>query len=394
MENNHVHDVVVVGAGPAGLSAAYELAQVGLKPLVLERTPEVGDVWRHHYDGVHLNSGRYFSALAGSKFPLSAGAWPSREEVVRLLETFPSRGGFTVQTNIDIEQVNYDRERDLWIITSSDGKRFESRAVVMAIGGCRIPVIPQWEGIETFPGEIIHSSKFKNAKDFAGKHVLVIGTGNSSAEIASRLTEYASSVTVSGRTPPHILPKSIFGIPLIGIGVWTRYWPSALVDRILSFLQRSMIGDLSAHGLPYPTLPLSKQYAINNVVPILYRPFVDDVRAGRIKIVGPIQKISGRTVHVLRSIATSPNSDNTLITLEADAIIAGTGFRTGISKLVPIPGITDENDRSVISGAHEFKDAPRLYFIGQVNPLSGLFREIRLEAGRIAKKIRKQLGAG
>jgi putative flavoprotein involved in K+ transport len=87
-------------------------------------------------------------------------------------------------------------------------------------------------------------------------------------------------------------------------------------------------------------------------------------------------------------------STHSLTTLEPDVIIAGTGFRTGISKLVQVPGITDENDRSVISGDQEFKDAPRLYFIGQVNPLSGLLREIRLEAGRIAKKIKQQLAAG
>ncbi|GKS70261.1 predicted flavoprotein CzcO associated with the cation diffusion facilitator CzcD [Nitrosomonas sp. PY1] len=391
MKHNDIHDVIVVGAGPAGLSAAYELTRIGLNPLVLERTPAVGDVWRNHYDGVCLNSGRYFSALSGSKFPLSAGSWPSREEVVRLLETFPSRGGFTVQTSIDIAQVNYDRERNLWIVTSSDGKHFESRCVVMAVGSCRIPIIPKWDGLESFTGEIIHSSKFKSAKDFTGKHVLVVGTGNSAAEIASRLTKYASSVIVSGRTPPHILPKSIFGIPLIAIGVWTRHWPAAAVDRILNFLQRTMVGDLSAYGLPYPNMPLSQQFDINNVVPILYRPFVDDVRAGRIKIVGPIQEITGQAVHVLSTMTASPNGEQTLTTLEPDVIIAGTGFRTGISKLVQIPGIADEKDRSLISGDQEYKDAPRLYFIGQINPLSGLLREIRLEAERIAKKIQQQL---
>lgn len=391
MENNDIHDVIVVGAGPAGLSAAYELVREGLQPLVLERTSAVGDVWRNHYDGVCLNSGRFFSALPGNKFPLSAGSWPSREEMVHLLETFLERGGFAVHTSIDIKQVNYDSVRNLWIVTSTDDTRFESRTVVMAVGTCRVPIIPKWEGMDTFPGEIIHSSKFKSAKDFDGKRVLVIGTGNSAAEIASRLVGHASDVTVSGRTPPHILPKSIFGIPLIGIGVWTRCWPTAVVDRILSFLQHSMIGDLSAHGLPYPTMPLSKQYAINNVVPILYRPFVDDVRAGRIRIVGPVQKITGRTVHVLRTLTTSLNSVDSLAMLEPDAIIAGTGFRTGFSKLIQVPGIADENDRPVIVGDQELKSAPRLYLIGQVNPLSGLLREIRLEAGRIARKIKKQL---
>lgn len=312
---------------------------------------------------------------------------------MHLLETFPARGGFTVQTGIEIKKVSYDRNRDIWLITSSDGRQFESRAVVMAIGTCRIPVIPEWEGREAFPGEIIHSSKFKRAQDYAGKHVLVIGSGNSAAEIASRLTEYASSVAMSVRTPPYFLPKSIYGIPIVGLGIGLKHLPNNLVDMLLSFLQRRTIGDLTAYGLPFPTMPLTRQYAINNVVPILYGPFANDVRAGRIKIVGPIQKISGRMAHVLNTVGTAQDSDNTVTTLEPDVIVAGTGFRTGVPELVQIPGIADEKGRPKISGDQEFEGAPRLYFIGQVNPLSGQLREIRIEAGKIARKIRKQIGA-
>ena len=158
MKADNVYDVTVIGAGPAGLSAAYELTKAGLAPLILERTPAVGDVWRNHYDGLRLNTGRFFSALPGSKFPRSVEAWPTRDEVVRLLETFPARGGFNVQTGIEIKKVNYDRNHDIWLITSNDNRQFESRAIVIAIGTCRIPVIPEWEGKETFSGEIIHSS--------------------------------------------------------------------------------------------------------------------------------------------------------------------------------------------------------------------------------------------
>lgn len=390
---NNIHDVAVIGAGPAGLSVAYELTKAGLTSLVLERTPAVGDVWRSHYDGLRLNTGRFFSALPGSKFPRSAGAWPSRDAVVHLLETFPARGGFTVRTGIEIDKVSYDRVRDIWLIASNNHQQFESRAVVVAVGTCRIPVIPEWEGKETFQKKIIHSSKFKRAQDYAGKHVLVIGSGNSAAEIASRLTEYANSVTMSVRTPPHFLPKSIFGIPIVGLGIGLRYLPNNLVDRLLSFLRRRTTGDLTPYGLPLPKMSLTKQYAINNVVPILYGPFADNVRAGRIKIVGSIQKISDRKVHVLNTVGTAQDSDNTITVLEPDVIVAGTGFRSGISKLVQISGITDEKDRTKISGDQEFEKAPRLYFIGQVNPLSGQLREIRLEAGRIARKIRKQIEA-
>lgn len=392
MKVSDIHDVAVIGAGPAGLSVAYELTKAGLAPLVLERTPAVGDVWRNHYEGLRLNTGRFFSKLPGSKFPRSAGAWPSRDAVVHLLETFPARGGFAVQTGIEIKTVSYDHDRDSWLITSSDNQQFESRAVVMAIGTCRIPLIPDWTGKETFPGEIVHSARFKRAQDYAGKHVLVIGSGNSAAEIASRLTEYASSVTVSVRTPPYFLPKSIGRIPFVGWGIWLKHLPDNLIDRLLSFLQRRTTGDLTAYGLPFPVMPLTRQYAISNVVPILYGPFADDVRAGRIKIVGPIQKISGRTVHVLSTVGTAPEEGNAPVTtLEPDVVVAGTGFRTGISELVQIPGIADEKGRSKISGDQEFEGAPRLYFIGQINPLSGQLREIRLEAGRIARKIKKRL---
>lgn len=165
---------------------------------------------------MRLNSGRFFSALPGSKFPLSAGGWPSRDEVVSLLETFPARGGFTVQTGIEVEKVSHDRERDIWLITSNDNRQFESRAVVIAAGANRIPIIPEWEGKNTFTGTIIHSSQFKSAQDYAGKHVLVVGSGNSAAEIASRLAKYADSVTMSVRTPPKSCPKVFTAYPSLG----------------------------------------------------------------------------------------------------------------------------------------------------------------------------------
>lgn len=196
---------------------------------------------------------------------------------------------------------------------------------------------------------------------------------------------------MSIRTPPQILPKSIYGIPLIGIGVWTSRLPRAWVDTLLALLRRTMIGDLSAYGLPSPTLPMSKQYAINNVVPILYYPFVEDVRAGRIKIIGTIQKIANQDVEVLSTVSAIQNTGGTTTILQPDVIVAGTGFRTGFSELIQVPGIINERGKPVVTSDQEFPQAPRMYFIGQVNPLSGQLNEIRQEAGKIARKLRTQL---
>lgn len=393
MKMTGMHDVTVIGAGPAGLAAAYELKKIGLDPLVLEKTAAVGDVWRNHYDGVRLNTGRFFSHLPGNPFPRSAGGWPSRDEVVRILETFPERGGFKVRTGIDIGKVEYDRQRDTWLISSQDGEAFESRAVVVATGCACIPVIPKWEGMKTFPGEIIHSSKFRNAKTYAGKDVLVVGSGNSAAEIASRLAGYAKTVTLSVRTPPHILPKSVFGIPLAGIGIALRPLPPAWTDGVLNVLRRLFIGNLAPYGLPFPASPVSEQFARTQVVPIVYDPFAEDIRAGRIRVVGQIRKIEGQTVHAFDSIEAKPHESTQEAALNVDAIVAGTGFRIGLTKLIQVPSITTGDDRPVAQGEHEFPDAPRLYIIGHFVPLSGYLREIRLDAGRIATKIGKQLAA-
>jgi len=391
MEMSSVHDVAVIGAGPAGLSTAYELKRIGLDPLVLEKTAAVGDVWRNHYDGVRLNTGRVLSQLPGNPFPRSAGGWPSRDEVVRVLETFPERGGFKVRTGINIEKVEYERQRNTWTLSSQDGEMFESRAVVVATGCACTPIIPQWEGMETFPGEILHSSKFKNAKPYAGKDVLVVGSGNSAAEIASRLAECAKTVTLSVRTLPHILPKSVFGISLAGIGVALRPLPPAWTDVILNALRRLFIGDLTPYGLPFPESPVSQQFARTQVVPIVYDRFAEDIRAGRIRVVGQIRKIEGQTVHVFNSIGAKPHEPQEEATLNVDAIVAGTGFRSGLTRLIQVPGITTEEDRPVVQGDHEFPGAPRLYIIGHFVPLSGYLREIRLDAGRIARRIGKQL---
>lgn len=386
-----VHDVVVVGGGPAGLSAAYELVRAGVTPVVLEKTPAVGDVWRHHYDGLRLNTGRYFSSLPGTTFPKAAGAWPTRDDLVNVLETFPQRGGFNVQTGVDVGAIDYDARADLWTVTTTAGVRYVARSIVVATGTARIPVMPQWDGIDQYTGTLLHSSTFKHAAQYAGKKVLVVGSGNSAAEIASRLSAYASEVVLSIRTPPHILPKRVLGIPLAGLGVLMRRWPTALSDRVLALLQRVYVGDLSAYGIPGPRAAVSVKFNRTHVTPTLYPGFAKDIRQGKIRIVGPVHHIDANHVHVWKTIGDAQQTNGQVDTLAPDVIVAGTGFRTGIASLVNIAGVTDASDIPVVTGATDNPRAPRLYFIGQSNPLSGQLREIGLEAPLIARRVQQVL---
>jgi putative flavoprotein involved in K+ transport len=388
---NHINDVVVVGAGPGGLSAGWELVRAGFKPLILERTAAVGDVWRNHYDGLKLNTGRVMSQLPGSLIPRSAGAWPTRDDLVQLLESMPARGGYKVVTGAEVIRIERSLVTGLWLINLADGRTYRTHAVVVATGGSRVPFRPIWEGEDSFKGRILHSSEFKNAKDFEDQRVLVVGCGNSAAEIASRLTEYASEVFCSVRTPPHLLPKSIFGVPMAGWGLILRYLPARISDTLLFWVQRLAIGNLSRFGLPLPTTRLSIKFCQTNVVPTLYASFSNDVRAGRIRILGKMVRFNHNSVVVDEHVATKDQSYVKQISLPVDSVISGTGFRTGLEDLIPIAGLFDINGIPKVTGEQESPLAPGLYFIGQSNPLSGQLREIRIEAFRIAQKLKKSL---
>ncbi len=387
-----LHDVIVVGAGPGGLSAAWELVQAGLRPLVLERTAAVGDVWRHHYNGLRLNTGRVLSRLPGSQLPLSAGGWPTRDDLVRLLESMPARGGFGVQTGVEVKRIAQDAARSLWQVSDAQGRTYTGRAVVVATGGAGQPVQPQWEGQASFRGRVLHSSAFRDAQEFAGQRVLVVGCGNSAAEIASRLTRHASAVICAVRTPPHLLPKSVLGVPMAGWGLLLRHLPDRVSDTLLYWLQKTAIGDLGPYGLPLPPTRLSVKFRQTQVVPTLYVPFSQDVRAGRIRIVGQLRRFSARSVVVDERVAASAQSAPKPVELTIDSVIVGTGFRTGLEALLDVPGLIDADGRPAVTGAQEFAAAPRLYFIGQHNPLTGQLREIRIEARRIARALGRQLG--
>lgn len=146
----------------------------------------MGDVWRNHYDGLRLNTGRWFSTLPGVRFPKSAGLWPER-------------GKFAVRTDCEIMSIEYDQLNSIWVVTCKSNEKIRSKALVAATGSSRIPVIPvipEWDGSVQFKGTITHSANFQNAPKYKDKHVLVVGSGNSSCEIACRLLPYAASVSL------------------------------------------------------------------------------------------------------------------------------------------------------------------------------------------------------
>ena len=179
-------DAIIIGAGPAGLATAAALQARGLNAAILEKSDAVGAVWRRHYDRLHLHTDRARSGLPGLPIPKAYGRYPSRAQVVEYLEAYAAK--FALKPVFNAPVCAMRRDGRAWRAEAGENSR-TAPIVVVATGLADYPHSPTWPGMETFGGPILHSSVYRNPAPFAGKRVLVVGYGNSGAEIALDLAE-------------------------------------------------------------------------------------------------------------------------------------------------------------------------------------------------------------
>ncbi|MGA5123706.1 flavin-containing monooxygenase [Streptomyces pseudogriseolus] len=368
--------VYVVGGGPGGLSVAYALRARGVRAVVLERSTRVGDSWRRHYDRLHLHTTRRRSALPGLPMPRRFGRWPSRDDVVRYLEKYAEHHRLEIVTGVEVSRVERTPDGTGWLLRATGGRELTGAAVVVATGFNHTPRIPDWPGRETYTGEFLHASRYRNAKPFAGRDVLVAGVGNTGAEIAVDLVEGgASRVRLAVRTPPHIVRRSTAGWPAQYSGILVRRLPVPLVDRISRLQARIAVPDLSEHGLPRPETGLYSR-VMEGAIPVQDVGLIDAVRKGAVEVVAAVKGFEEGEVLLADGERVAP-----------DAVIAATGYERGLEGLVGGLGVLDDRGRPVAHGARTPAGAPDLYFTGFTNPISGNLREMALDARRIARAI-------
>jgi cation diffusion facilitator CzcD-associated flavoprotein CzcO len=178
-------DAVVIGAGPAGLAVARQLDyQHGIKALVVDRAAAPAISWRRRYDNFRLNTTGFLSHLPGQRIPLNAGRWPTKEDMVRYFDHYVARQNIAIMLGCEVHRV--DRVGGVWRLATSSGE-IRTPAIVLATGNYSAPTIPAWPGLSRFSGEIVHSGDFTNAWPYRGRDVLVVGAGNSAADIAVQL---------------------------------------------------------------------------------------------------------------------------------------------------------------------------------------------------------------
>ncbi|MFJ9740599.1 flavin-containing monooxygenase [Streptomyces sp. NPDC101166] len=379
---NHAdRPVYVIGGGPGGLAAAYALRERGIRAVVVEKADRVGTSWRRHYDRLHLHTTRRLSALPGLALPRRFGRWVARDDVVRYLEKYAEHHDLELVTGVEVSRVERSPDGTGWLLRASGGRELTGAAVVVATGYNHTPSLPDWPGLADYPGELVHASDYRDGAPYAGRDVLVVGVGNTGAEIAVDLVERgAARVRLAVRTVPHIVRRSTAGWAAQYSGILVRRLPVGLVDRLSRVMAKASVPDLSAHGLPRPDTGLYTR-ARQGAIPVQDVGLIDAVRAGKVEIVAAVEGFEdGKVVLVDGS------------RVEADAVIAATGYERALEDLVGHLGVLDERGRPLAHGGRAPKDAPGLYFTGFTTPISGTLREVGLDAERIAKAVRRHLG--
>jgi putative flavoprotein involved in K+ transport len=367
------YEVVIVGAGSAGLATAALLQRDGLRPLVLEAGPEPGAAWRGRYDRLRLHTPRLLSGLPGLRIPRRYGRWVRRDDLLEYFRDYTAEHDLEVRLNCRVERLEPS-----WTLHTSDGP-IEAEHVVVATGYNGAPFVPDWPGRESFTGELIHSSEYRNPQPFRDRDVLVVGAGNSGAEIAHDVADGgAARARLSVRTPPQIVRRATLGVPAQLLGMAIRKMPPGWVDPFTKAQRRVAIPDLSAQGLPRPEHGVRTAFLTTGTTPILDVGIVAAVRRGRVEVVAAVEGFEGADVLIADGSRIRP-----------DAVIAATGFRVGLEPLVGELGVLGRR------GLPERTDGepalPGLWFVGFTPTLGGQLREGSLAARRVAAALAAEL---
>ena len=342
-------DVLVIGAGQAGLGAAYWLARrTSLSCLVVDGAERLGDSWRRRWDSLVLFTPRRFSSLPGSRMPRGSGAYASKDETADYLQVYAERHRLPVRLGTRVRSLR--KEHDGFIADTTTG-RIRARQVVIASGPYTRPSVPQAAAALAPSVQQLHSSQYRRPDDLPGDEVLVVGAGNSAAQLAVELSA-TRRVTVAAPGGMWFLPARILGVSL--------YW--------WIFLTGILNGRSST-----PTSRLVRRRGDG----IIGRELQELVAAGRVRMLEQrVVAADGRAVRLEDGTAVRP-----------DAVLWCTGFRPELSWL-DVAGAVDEHGRPVHDAGRS--PVPGLHWIGlpwQTRLNSGIIDGIDRDAQALVRRL-------
>ena len=368
-------EVLVVGAGPAGLAVAAMLRAKGRAALVIEKAGEVGASWRRHYERLHLHTVKGLSALPGLPFADDAPRYVPRRAVVDYLVAYAARA--QIAPLFGEEAMAIEREGDgRWRTSTRAGRSFRSAAVVLATGANDVPFVPEIEGRAAFAGTVVHSRDYRSGAPFAGRRVLVVGMGNTGAEIALDLAESGAAPALSVRSPVNIVHRDVLGRPTQQTSLMLSRLPTRLGDALASFLCDVTVGDIGRYGLRRSRVSPMKELREHGRTPVIDVGTLARIASGEIAVYPGL----GRLVADGAEFVDGRSA-------RFDAVVLATGYRSRVAALlagcdVPVDDSGLPRD-PVGTGA-----LAGIYFIGfDTRQAGGLLRTIGQQAVDIAARI-------
>lgn len=367
-------NTIIIGAGPAGLAIAAHLRKRNLDFEIVEQSNKIANSWHNHYDRLCLHTVKQFSNLPYVPFPTHYPLYVTRLELVEYYENYAKQ--FNIQPHFGETVENIVKVDDKWQVTTANKTTFLASNVVIATGTNRTPNVPTWEGQESFEGEIIHSRFYKNPTTYKGKKVLVVGMGNTGAEVALDLSEHGVDTSLSVRSPISIIPRDVNGRPVQVTAKQLAKLPKWLAQWISKQIRKIVIGDLTKHGVPISTMDPTEQLITTGKTPVIDLGTAKHIKQGKIKVFPNVDQFYNTGIQFKDGVKQ-----------DFDVVLLATGYRADVEKMVE--KMTNQLDKynlpkeKVATNYHK-----GLYFIGYDNyKLGGLLGTIFTDSELIAEAI-------
>ncbi|XP_047308976.1 probable indole-3-pyruvate monooxygenase YUCCA10 [Impatiens glandulifera] len=358
-DKQRCYKVIIVGAGPSGLAMAASLNILSIPNVILERDNCFAPLWQNKtYDRLKLHVAKSFCELPHMPYPKSYPTYVSRKELVQYLDHYINHFKITPRYNRFVESADYVEFESTkkWNIkarniNSEEMEEYSCDFLIVATGENGDAFIPNVEGLETFVGEVIHTTQYKSGERYAGKNVLVVGSGNSGMQIALDLANHGAKTSIVVKSDMHILWSEATNVGLYLLKYISVYW----VDSLLVMLSKLKYGnDLSKYGFKRPKEGPFLMKDKYGKYPIIDIGTMDKIKSGQIQVLPLIMEIKGSEV-----------SFNNGKSYSFDVIIFATGFKRSTNKwLKGDDYLLNEDGLSKPSFPNHWKGQNGLYCVG------------------------------
>lgn len=389
-------DVLVIGAGPAGIAAAYALQQAGIRYKVVDRADRPGITWDSLYPSLTLNTTRFYSHMPGMRFPLHYGFFPTAKQYYTYLRKFIARHNFNIQLNTDVYRVA--PEGSYWRVEMNTGV-YLYKTVISATGIFGNPVMPAIPGMADFRGELYHAHDFKDPAQVKGKRVLVVGSGPSGVDIAVAAAEVAAEVQIAIRSGITLKRRYPFGMPAHFWLMLGLFLPQNWCNKLMKLIGKQGYPEQEKYGLKKPAP------GAGGITAYQGPELLNAVKAGKVTpVLAPIQfDAQGATF-----------ADDTYHTF--DTVIMATGYLPVLHQYLDIEMQYDDSfweapapceweigpngqrgfpllDRDQHPNGRQVVGYPGLYLVGVYYKGKGAMHNMNIEAAIAAQQIQAYLAA-